>query len=284
MPHNNAGGDADSPPKEMIPPTTARNRALVAIIVPLLAALLAGIASGALSAPDTIAGQTNAALPFAALGLVSWMIGLRFYGLRGLALRGGRPLFAGIGFAVLVWVIALIGRFLPMMPQAGVNESGQPIINIILNVQVMAIQSDGAGRAFFYLLLFEAFATQLWAFGLVFRALTDWFGGLTAAVAGGVLFGAIGYLLFWQSFVPGMPALFYFLLWGVVYGVIRLRTGSILGPILIQALQSFTAWFVFQPPADMAATGISTIYVATGVLFAIIVWRLWPRREDDYRI
>ena len=68
------------------------------------------------------------------------------------------------------------------------------------------------------------------------------------------------------------------------YGMIRLRTGSILGPILIQALQSFTTWFVLQPPDDITQTGIQTVYVAVAVLLAIIIWRLWPRRETDYRI
>ncbi len=269
----------------LLSPEAARNQALVAIFLPPAVALLVAIAGGMLFVAEaTTSGGYNAAPLFAALGVTSWFIGLRLYGSRNMALRGGRPLFAGIGFAVLVWVAALIGRFLPMLPQAGINESGQAAITVILNVQVMVIQSVGAGRAFFYLLLFEAFATQLWAFGLVFRALANWRGGLTAAVVSGILFGATGYLLFRESFVPGLPALFYFLLWGVVYGMIRLRTGSILGPVLIQAMQSFTAWFVFQPPDEMAGTGINTVYIATGILFAIIVWRLWPRREGDYRI
>jgi membrane protease YdiL (CAAX protease family) len=151
-------------------------------------------------------------------------------------------------------------------------------------VEVIAIQSEGSGRAFLYLLLFEAFATQLWAFGLVFRALADWRGGLTAAIASGVLFGAVGFLLFRESYVPGPAGLFYFLLWGVVYGIIRLRTGSILGPILVQALQSFTAWFVFQPPENLSNTGIGTINLAVSLMFAIIIWRLWPKRESDYRV
>jgi len=280
--------DGDTRPGSSTPaaisPTTARNRALVAIALPPATMLLIAAVRSVLFAPSASNGLTDAAPLFAALALASWFIGLRFYGLRGMALRGGRPLFAGIGFAVLVWVAALIGRFLPMAPQAGVNESGQAVINIILNVQVMDIRSAEAGRAFVYLLLFEAFATQLWAFGLVFRSLADWLGGLTAAVVGGILFGAIGYLAFSESFVPGLPTLFYFLLWGIVYGLIRLRTGGILGSVLIQAMQSFTAWFVFQPPNDMAATGIRTVYIATGLLFAVIAWRLWPRREDDYRI
>jgi len=280
-PSGGAGSAAE--PTEVLSPTTARNRVLVSLIVPPAAGLLAGIITGAL-APPAAAEQTNAAPLFAALGIVSWFIGLRLYGLRGLGVRGGRPLFAGIGFAVLAWVAVLIGRFLPMLPQASFNDSGQAVVEIILNVPVMAIQSAGAGRAFAYLLLFEAFAVQVWTFGLVFRAVADWRGALTAAFVSGVLFGALGYTLFRESFVPGPTTLGYFLLWGIVYGLIRLRTGSILGTILVQALQSFTAWFVFQPPADMAATGIRTVYVAIGLLFAIIMWRLWPRRESDYRV
>jgi membrane protease YdiL (CAAX protease family) len=277
-------GSGDATPPEQISPVTARNRAIIAIILPLMAALLVGVVSGFLAAPTSAAGQTNAAPVFAALGITSWFIGLRLYGLRGMGLRGGRPLFAGIGFAVLAWVAVLIGRFLPMLPQTSFSESGQAIVEIVLHIQVMAIQSVGAGRAFAYLLLFEAFATQLWAFGIVFRTLADWRGGLTAAIVSGILFGAVGYALFRESFVPGIPALLYFLSWGVVYGVIRLRTGSILGPILVQALQSFTAWFVFEPPVEMADTGIQTVYLAVSILFAVIIWRLWPRRELDYRV
>lgn len=279
-----SSGDPAIHEPEPVSPETARNRAVVAIVLPPAVALTVGVISGSLFAPRTAGNLTNAAPVFAALGVAAWFVGLRFYGLRGLALRGGRPLFAGIGFAVLAWVAVLIGRFLPMLPQAGFNESGQAIIEIALHVEVMAIRSAGAGRAFAYLLLFEAFAVQLWAFGLVFRALAEWRGGLTAAVASGILFGAVGYLLFRESYVPGMAGLLYFLMWGVVYGMIRLRTGSILGPILVQALQSFTAWFVFQPPDDISLTGIRTVYVAISLMFAVIIWRLWPRQESDYRV
>ncbi|MBP6015830.1 MAG: CPBP family intramembrane metalloprotease [Candidatus Promineofilum sp.] len=280
----NTAGSAETAPPDLVSPATARNRTLASIILPLALALLVGVLSGSLFAPTPAGSLPNVAPVFAALGMAAWFLGLRFYGLRGLALRGGRPLFAGIGFAVLVWVAALIGRFLPMLPQVSFNEIGQAVVEIPLYVEVIATRSAGAGRAFAYLLLFEAFATQLWAFGLVFRASADWRGGLTAAVASGVLFGATGFLLFRESFMPGWAGLLYFLSWGIVYGMIRLRTGSILGPILIQALQSFTAWFVFQPPDDITQTGIQTVFVAVAVLFAIIIWRLWPRRETDYRV
>lgn len=271
------------PPPEPVAPPVARNRVVAAILLPLAAALLVGVITGALFMRGRVVGS-GAAPMFAALGLVSWFLGLRLYGLRGLALRGGRPLFAGIGFAVLGWVAVLIGRFLPAWPQTTFNPDGQAVVNIAFLVETVAIRSSGSGRAFAYLLLFEAFATQLWAFGLVFRALADWRGGLTAAIGSGILFGATGFALFGESFAPTLPGLLYFLSWGVLYGVIRLRTGSILGPILIQALQSFTAWFVFQPPGDLAATGIQTVFLAISLLFLIIIWRLWPRREEDYRV
>lgn len=269
------------PPPAPVAPTEARNRVLLAILLPAAAGLLVGVITGVLIGR----GSTGGAAPlFAALGIASWFTGLRLYGLRGLGLRGGRPLFAGIGFAVLGWVVVLAGRFLPGLPETTFNPDGQAVVTISLLVEVIATRSAGAGRAFAYLLLFEAFATQLWAFGLVFRALADWRGGLTAAVGSGILFGATGYLLFGESFVPGLPGLFYFLTWGVLYGMIRLRTGSILGPVLVQALQSFTAWFVFQPPADLGGSGIQTVYMAMSILFVIIIWRLWPREESDYRV
>ncbi len=273
------------PPREPVAPTLARNRVFVAILLPLAAALVVGLVTGLFSARAPAAvGATAAAPLFAALGVAAWFTGLRLYGLRGLALRGGRPLFAGIGFAVLGWVAVLIGRFLPGVPQTTFNPDGQAVVNISLLVEVVAYHSAGSGRAFLYLLLFEAFAVQIWAFGLVFRALADWRGGLTAAIGSGILFGATGYLLFGESYAAGLPGLFYFLLWGVLYGMIRLRTGSLLGPVLVQALQSFTAWFVLQPPEDLSATGIQTVFLAISILFVLIIWRLWPRRESDYRV
>jgi len=286
MPQKTLGrATPDAPlPREPLPPSLARNRVLVAILLPLAAVLLLGVVTGSLFVRAGQVGQASPAPVFAALGLTSWFIGLRLYGLRGMALRGGRPLFAGIGFAVLAWVAVLIGRFLPGLPQTTINPDGQAVVTLRLLVEVVATRSEGAGRAFAYLLLFEAFAVQLWTFGLLFRALADWRGGLTAAVAGGILFGATAIALFGEPFVLELPALFYFVLWGVLYGMIRLRTGSILGPVLIQALQSFTAWFVFQPPADLAQTGIRIVYLAVSLIFVVIIWRLWPRHESDYRI
>lgn len=284
-----------SPPQPLpargpVAPPVARNRVLLAVLLPLAAALLLGIVTGAPFGRAEVA-STSAAPAFAALGLVSWFLGLRLYGLRGMALRGGRPLFAGIGFAVLAWVAALIGRFLPGLPQT-FNADGQVVVSTSLLVEVVAYRSAGSGRVFLYLLLFEAFAVQLWAFGLVFRALADYRGGLTAAIVSGLLFGAVGFILFGESFVASMDApllaglasLIYFLLWGVLYGIIRLRTGSILGTILVQALQTFTVWFVLQPPPDLAATGIQTVFLAVSLLFLMIIWRLWPRRAEDYRV
>jgi membrane protease YdiL (CAAX protease family) len=274
-------GAVQSP--ESISPRDALSRVLVAILVPAALALLVGVITGALFRRE--GGAIPSAAPlFAALGIASWFIGLRFYGLRGLGLRIKRPLWAGIGFAVLAWVIVLIGRFLPGRPDISYAEDGQAIVRVAFLIETLAIRSEGSGRAFFFLLLFEAFATQLWTFGLVFRALADWRGALAAAVGSGILYGMTGFLLFQESFVPELSGLLYFLTWGVLYGMIRLRTGSLLGPVLIQALQTFTVWFVFQPPDDMPATGIRVVYLFIAALFAIVIWRLWPRRESDYRI
>jgi membrane protease YdiL (CAAX protease family) len=268
---------------EPLAPNVALSRVLFAILVPLALAFLVGILFGARFVQE--GGTPPSAAPlFAALGVAALFIGLRYYGLHGLGLRGKRPLWAGIGFAVLAWVLVLIGRFLPQWPSVSYAEDGQAIVQITFLIETVATRSEGSGRAFFYLLLFEAFATQVWAFGLVFRALVDWRGPLAAAVGSGILYGMVGFLLFQESFVPELPGLLYFLTWGVLYGMIRLRTGSLLGPVLIQALQSFTVWFVFQPPDDMSVSGIRTVYLFISALFAVIIWRLWPRRESDYRV
>lgn len=198
------------------------------------------------------------------LGVISWFIGLFWLGLPGMGLRGGRPLFAGIGFATLGWLAFLFFRF--------------SFISLNLN-------AADSGRSFVYLLLFEAFATQLWAFSLLFRTLAEWRGGLTAAVASGIAFGAVAFVLFQEAYDSNITSLLYFIVWGVFYGIIRLRTGSFLGTMLIQTLHSFTVWVALGPPPVLtAADRLPTVYLLTGLVYAVVIWRLWPKEEADYRL
>lgn len=276
--------NSGSTPPQNLPANTVLFRLLIAILLPLGAAVLVGALTGTLGESRPGSYQATAAPMLAALGIVSWFLGLIWYRLPGVGLRGRRPLFAGIGFAVLGWFALIIARILPTLPNVAYDATGRAIVELSFLVDIIAFRSAGSGRVFLYLLLFEAFATQLWAFGVVFRSLADWRGGLTAAVAGGILFGAVGLLVFQEAFADNFSSLFFFLLWGVLYGVIRLRTGSLLGPVIVQALQSFTVWFVLQPPPILSPSGLQIIYLSAGVLYLLIIWRLWPRQESDYRI
>jgi membrane protease YdiL (CAAX protease family) len=124
----------------------------------------------------------------------------------------------------------------------------------------------------------------LWVYGLFFRTVADWRGGLTAAISSGVLFGAVAFLLFQESFATIASSLLYFVVWGVVYGIIRLRTGSFLGPAIIQALQSWTAWYVMAPTDPINTGELRNLYLISSVIYLIIIWRLWPKEESDYRV
>lgn len=198
------------------------------------------------------------------IGVASWFLGLFWYGLPGLGLRGGRPLFAGIGFATLGWLAFLLFRF--------------TFISLNLN-------AAESGRSFIYLLLFEAFAVQLWAFGLLFRGLVEWRGPLAAAIGSGIGFGAVAFVLFQEAYSSDMISLLYFLVWGIFYGIIRLRTGSFLGSMLVQTLHSFTVWVAFGPlPALTPADRLPTVYLLTGLVYLVVIWRLWPKEEADYRV
>ena len=206
----------------------------------------------------------NRGAPLAAAGIISWFLGLYWYGLRGMGLRGHRPLYAGIGFAVLGWLAFLLVRY--------------------FTVEVAEYVGTGLGRVFLYLLLFEAFAVQLWAYGLFFRAMADWRGPVTAAITSGFLFGLIAYLFFQESFAPSGSAGLYFIVWGVLYGLIRLRTGSLLGIVIIQAMQSLTGWQLLKPFSEPEAGQLFNLYLVSGLLYLLIMWRLWPKREEDYRV
>jgi hypothetical protein len=203
-------------------------------------------------------------LILAGLGVFSLIVGVRWYSLPGMGLRGGRPFYAGIGFATLGWISFLVVRF--------------------LTVEVSAFGSPDSGNVFIFFLLFEAFAVQLWTFGLIFHSLADWRGPLTAAVFGGILFGAVALLLFLEPSTPALASLLYFPLWGVFYGVIRLRTGSLLGPVIVQALQSWTAWIVLAPVQSIDADQLRNLYLISSILYLIFIWRLWPKKEGDYRV
>jgi hypothetical protein len=209
-------------------------------------------------------GEGSNAPILGGIGVASWFLGLFWYGLPEMGLRGGRPLFAGIGFATLGWLAFLLFRFTFISLNLGVAESG---------------------RSFVYLLLFEAFAMQLWAFGLLFRSLAEWRGGLTAAMGSGIAFGAVAFILFQEVYVSDLPSFLYFMMWGVFYGIIRLRTGSFLGAMFIQTLHSFTVWVALGPlPLLTPADRLPTVYLLAGLVYLVVIWRLWPKQEEDYRI
>jgi len=199
-----------------------------------------------------------------ALGLAAWFVGLYLYGLPALGLKGGRPLFASIGFATLGWVAFVVLR----------------AIVIPINPEVV-----GSTRAFIYYLLFEAFALQLWTFGLLFRAVADWRGPLSAAIISGIVFGGTAVLLCQNVYTDELPAFLYFAAWGIFYGIIRLRTGSILGTVIVQAVQSFTAWVALGPlPPGTPLSQLFWLYGLSILCYALFTWRLWPKVESDYRV
>ena len=241
------------------PSLPASTRVILSLFLPAIGALLFTLlVSGRPSFGDRQPGLV--ALQLAGVGLVSWLLGWRWYGLKDLGLRFGRPLSAGAGFAFLAWVAFLIVRL--------VTVGGDQFHE---------------GVPFLYLLIFEAFCTQLWTFGLFFRSVADWRGPLTAAVSSGLLFGAIALLLFQEVFAITASSVLFFAIWGILYGIIRLRTGSFLGVALIQSLQSWSAWQLFkvdQPDPDQ----LRNFYLVISALYTIYIWRLWPKEEEDYRV
>ena len=243
---------------------TAGLRVVLALLLPLAAALITSLIVVNLVEISTLSRQASTAVLMSSIAVVSWLLGLRWYGPRGMGLRGGRPLYAGIGFAVLGWVIFLVLR--------------------IYFVDILTLGPSNSGRTYFYLLLFEAFAIQIWAYGLLFHAVADWRGALTAAIASGILFGLVATILFQEAYVGTQLSIVYFIVWGILYGVIRLRSGSLLGTVLIQSLQSFSAWFALVPYPRPDPGQLQSLYMSASIAYIIVIWRLWPKQEDDYRV
>lgn len=246
-----------------LPPTT---RVFISLFAPIIGAILFSWLITVISGESFMLNARESrqtALLFAGIGLVSWFLGWRWYGLPGIGLRFGRPFFASTGFAFLGWTLFLIVRLVVLEP--GATASEQPTV------------------PFLFLLIFEAFSTQVWTYGLFFRSVADWRGPLAAAVSSGVIFGGAAYLLFQESFTASPGSALFFIIWGVFYGFIRLRTGSILGTILIQAMQSWSSWQLFKVGVPDASQ-LRTLYLIMSGIFLIIIWRLWPKKESDYRI
>jgi hypothetical protein len=237
----------------------ANVRTTLSLLVPLTLAMIAvSTQSG---------GGFNNALPLGVAGVAAWLMGMIWfrYGPAGLGLRGGRPWFAGGGFAVIAWVIFLILRF------------------YLVEVYDQ-LPTGGAGRQFIYLLVFEAFVVHLWVFGLFFRSVADWRGGLSAAAASGILFAVVAYYTYQENFLGSIPTFLFFIAWGVFYGIVRLRTGSILGLVMVQPMQSLTAWFLFPVVPNPPVNTLHTFYIAMAVIYLVLIWRLWPKTLEDYRV
>lgn len=234
-------------------------RVVLAVLLPLTGALIFSfIVTGQPTLGERQPGLV--ALQLAGIGLVSWIMGWRLYGLRGLGMKIGRPLSAGAGFAFLAWIVFLLVRL----------------------ATVVGIEAK-EGVPFIYLLLFEAFCTQLWTYGLFFRTVVDWRGPLAATVSSGLLFGAIGLMIFQEVFAITATSILFFSIWGILYGFMRLRSGSFIGIALVQALQSWSTWQLNSVEAPELAQ-LRTFYLITSVLFVLYIWRLWPKKEKDYRI
>ena len=112
---------SEKPPPAM----SALTRVILSLLLPVAGAVLFTIFAGrGASVGD---GERQVVLQLAGLGLVSLILGARWYGLNGLGLRGHRALYAGIGFAVLAWVAFLVVRF--------------------VTVEVVSYGTPGSGRA-----------------------------------------------------------------------------------------------------------------------------------------
>lgn len=255
------------PDQRRLPPPATR--VFLSLAIPLLVAAIVASVAGALPGgpgPVDPTERAGASVLLASLGVTSLLLGLYWYGLPALGFRGHRPLYAGIGFATLGWVVLFAAR----------------LFLVSSNPEVLV--APGFGSTFLYLFFFEALSLQLWTFGLFFRSMADWGGPLTAAISGGLLFGLVAYLFFEEALISSVTAILFFLLWGVFYGLIRLRTGGILGMVIIQAMQSLTTWHILLPQERPAIQELQNLYLAAGIFYLIFIWRLWPKEEEDYRV
>lgn len=220
----------------------------------------------------TGAFENSILITLGAVGIISYFMGRRWYVSEELGFRGGRPFMAGAGFALLGWIGLLIARAVSV-------AFGPP--------------SETLAVTFLYLLIFEAFCVQLWTFGLLFRSLTMWRHPINAAILSGVVFGITAFIMFGEvplvqrDLFPLSSSVLYFIVWGIFYGIIRLRTGSIFGTVITQAVQTLTVWHLITPifPENIStSSSLLYLYGIAGAIFLLATWRLFPKLVSDYRI
>jgi hypothetical protein len=243
-------------------------RAILSILLPAGTAVLISYLVGTLWDTSALSDQAAAAVLLTSAAVVSLILGIRWYGISGMGMRGGRALTAGLGFASLLWIIFILLRFFFVTITPTAIEGRPP----------------NAGRTYLYLLLFEALATQIWAYGLIFHAVADWRGPITAMFTSGLIFSLTAILLFQESFIDSFASIIFFIVWGILYSLIRLRTGSFLGPAIVQSIQSFTTWIVLAPYSIPDIPQLNNLYITAVIAYMIVAWRLWPKQESDYRI
>ena len=231
--------------------------------VRLMLALIWPIIFGAIAHSMLNGSSIVAAFPFApalcGLGITAYLLGRRWYTNDELGLRTGRPMMAGAGFAFLGWISLFLARLI----YAGFAKMGSDL-----------------GSIYLYLLFCEALCAQLWVFGLFFRVMSDWRGGIAATWWSALLYGLVAFQLFAEAYNLPKVMLLYFIIWGMLYAIIRLRTGSWLGTVLIQSIQTLTVWHLF--PAVTPA--FSWIYGMSGLLYLVLIWRLIPKFASDLRV
>lgn len=232
---------------------------LVAFLFPVVGGLLFAFGFGnQFLGVEAFNGITTAF--FLGVAAVTIFIGRRRLGWSGLGFRGGRPMFAGLGFAFLGWVVSLIARFVSI----GLGSVG-----------------SGLGVIFLYLFIIEGICLHVWCFGLLFYELSQWRNPLTAALMSGLVFGFFAQIFFREALPDQRIGIVYFMALGVMYGIIRLRTGSWFGIALIQALQSLTLWHLITPSEPIQ---LGYFYGIAVLGYIIITWRLLPKQESDFRV
>lgn len=202
----------------------------------------------------------------------------------GLGLEPSGQLTRGLLYGVLFLACGAVGSWKFSLEGTGITSKNigrgflyAGVILVIGLAFILALQPPvewaDLGPAIWSPVLFHlavALAEETWFRGLILKALHTWRGALVAVFGSALLFGV--------THVPahGWEGLLFSLSIGLPYAVVRLKTGNLLGLIVVHWVTNLTDSFVLLSPANLGIVWLVVLHISVFSGASVLI--LWLDR------